>query len=413
MKWTPILIDWDTSDRTQMDYTQDSTKPVSISTNSEAVSTSEANSDISAEIVSGDELIMFGKLISSAHKECMEIGTDLKLVPEYSNLAHYLAYEYKVSTPGNHCYCNRCIGFLEMAHFNVIKTRNILYRKLVVLAKNNSTYRERYSALYYRLTGFSVKFSDMSLDLPIIDNSCYDYQRPSPLVLGICHFRRRYEQLEACHVKIVQTKNAIRQQVDSMIVMNEDLLDKCDLLFAIMQEKLSANSKIFEKHYEFDPEDCCPCRHNCSDCSEMMESQLEKAYDERFKFFSECETMMEEYTELEAKYEALVHRVTNSSRFEVSSRSFSVRQQYECYEHLRSQQDRHIVEQYRVVEPSLVHSDPPRDRCGSCSYCELELKLINAAKVNRIFRKIFKFEQQYSDLFEEYANFRNRVMGDW
>ncbi|TGO64631.1 hypothetical protein BCON_0006g00330 [Botryotinia convoluta] len=398
-----------------MDYTQDTTKLVNTSANIEGVSTGEADPGMSAEIESVERLVMFGKSISLAHKECMEIETDLKLVPEYSNFEHYLAYKYKVSTAGNHCYCNRCIGFLEMAHFNVIKTRNILYSKLVTLAKNNLRYRERYSTLYHQSTGFSVKFSDMPFDLLIMDNSCYDYQRPSPLVLGICHFRRRYERLEACHVKIVQTKNTLRQQIDHMTVMNEDLLDKCDQLFAIMQEKLSANSETFDEHYQYDPEDSCPCRHKCSDCKEMMEGQIEELYRERSKFNTECETMMEEYTELEDKYKALVRRVTNSSRFQVSSGPYDdAHEQYDDYVYLRSESDEYIVEEHGDVLPHQdENSDTPRDRCGACSYCAFELKLINAAKVNRIFRELFDFDQQYSDLFEKYTDFRNRVMGNW
>lgn len=415
MKWTPILIDWDTSDRTQMEYTQDTIQSVKASANTEGVSTGEAGPDTSAEINSVERLVMFGKLIASAHKECVEIETDLKLVPEYSNLQHYLAYKYNVSTPGTHCYCNRCIEFLEMAHFNVIKTRNILYSKLVALAKNNLKYRERYSTLYHKMTGFSVKFSDMPFDLPIIDNSCYDYQRPDPLVLGTCHFRRRYERLEACHVKIVQAKNILRQQIDKMTVVNEDLLDKCDQLFAIMQEKLSANSEAFDKQYEYDPEDSCPCHHNCSDCKEMIEGQIEALDRERSKYNTECRTTMKEYTELDEKYKALILRATNSSRFEISRGSNDdVYEQYDDYVHLRVEPDEYLAEEYGIFLPRQdENSNTPRDRCGSCSYCALELRLINSAKVISIFRVLFDFDKEYSDLLEEYSNFRNRVIGDW
>ncbi|TGO26639.1 hypothetical protein BPAE_0055g00100 [Botrytis paeoniae] len=410
MKWIRILIDWDTSDRTQMDYTQDTIKPINKSANTEDVSTGEADPGMGSEIESIERLVMFGKLISSAHKECMEIETDLKLVPEYSNFEHYLAYKYKVSTPGTHCYCNRCIGFLEMAHFNVIETRDILYSKLVTLAKNNLKYCERYSTLYHQLTGSSVKFSDMPFNSPIIDNSCYNYRSPNPLVLGICHFRRRYERLEACHVKIVETKNTLRQQIDAMTVMNEDLLDKCDQLFAIMQEKISAQSETFDEHYEYDPEDSCPCHHNCSDCKEMMEGQIEELYRERTKFNTECETTMEKYEKLEEKYKGLVRDVTNSSRFQVPRVPYDAQEQYESYEYLRSQTDESIVEQFGDAESyQNENSDTPRDRCGSCSYCALELKLINAAKFNRIFREMFDFDQQYNYLFEEYSDFRDIV----
>ncbi|KAF7899021.1 uncharacterized protein EAF01_008234 [Botrytis porri] len=413
MKWTPILIDWDTSDRTQMDYTQDTTMPVNTLANTEGMTTGEADPSMGAETESLERLVTFDKVISKAHRECMEIETDLKLVPEYSNFQHYLAYTYKASIPGTHCYCNRCLGFLEMAHCNVIKTRNILYSKLVTLAKNNLQYRERYSTIYHQLTGFSVKFSDMPFDLPIIDNSCYDYQLPSPLVLGICHFRRRYEKLEACHVKIVQTKNTLRQQIDTMRVMNKDLLEKCDKLFAMMQKKLSANSETFDENYEYDPEDSCPCRHNCSDCKEMMEGRSKALYRERYEFNTECETTMEEYTELEDKYKGLVARVTNSSRFRVFSGPHDAQEQYEDYVFLRSETNESIIEQYGDSQSYQdADSDSPRDRCGSCSHCALELKLIDTAKVNRIFRELFKFKQQYRDLFEEYSNFRNRVIGD-
>ncbi|KAF7933404.1 hypothetical protein EAE99_003289 [Botrytis elliptica] len=413
MKWTPILIDWDTSDRSQMGYTQDTIQPVNTSANAEDVSNGESDPGMSAEIDSVERLVMFGKLISLAHKECMEIETDLKLVPEYTNLEHYLAYKYKVSTPGTHCYCNRCIGFLEMAHFNVIKTRNILYNKLVTLAKNNLRYRERYSILYHQMTGFSVKFSDMPFDLPIIDNSCYDYQRTSPLVMGVCHFRRRYEQLETCHVKIVQTKNTLRQQIDAMTVMNEDLLDKCDQLFAIMQEKISANPEAFDKQYQYDPEDSCPCRHNCSDCKEMIEGQIELLYRERSKYNTECETTMEEYKELDDRYKALILRATNSSRYKISrGPNDNIYEQYDDYVHLRVEPDEVLVEEYEHLLPHQdENSNTPRDRCGSCSYCALELKLINFAKVNRIFPILFDFKQEYSDLFEEYLDFNNRIIG--
>ncbi|TGO40263.1 hypothetical protein BHYA_0039g00020 [Botrytis hyacinthi] len=415
MKWTPILIDWDTSDRTQIGYTQDTIKPLNTSANTEDISTGGADPSTGVEKGSLERLVMFSKLISSAHKECVEIETDLELVPVYTNFEKYLAYKYKVSTPGTHCYCNRCIAFLEMAHFNVIKTRNILYSKLVTLAKNNLKYRERYSTLYHQLTGFSVKFSDMPFDLPIIDNSCYDYQRPSPLVMGICHFRRRYENLEACHVKIVQAKNALRQQIDVMTVMNEDLLDKCDQLFAIMQEKISANSEAFDKQYVYDPEDSCPCRHNCSDCKEMIEGQIGVLYRERSKHNAECETTMEEYKELDEKYKALILRATNSSRFEIPrGTNDDVYEQYDDYVHLRVGADEDLVEEYEDLLPHQDESsNTPRDRCGSCSYCALELKLINSAKIIPIFRALFDFDQEYSDLLEEYSNFQNRVIGHW
>ncbi|KAF5876012.1 uncharacterized protein Bfra_002409 [Botrytis fragariae] len=410
MNWTPILIDWDTSDRTQMDYTQDTIKPINTSAITEGVPTGEADPSSGTDIETIEGLVMFGKLISSAHKECMEIETDLRLVPQYSNFEHYLAYKYKFSTSGNHCYCNRCIGSLEMAHFNVIKTRNILYSKLVTLAKNNLKYRERYSTLYHQLTGFSVKFSDMPFDLPIMDNSCYDYQRPTPLVLGICHFRRRYERLEACHVKIVQTKDTLCQQIDAMTIMNEDLLDKCDQLFAIMQEKISANSEAFDEHYEYDPEDSCPCHHNCSDCKEMMEGQIEDLYRKRTKFHTECDTTMEKYETLKRKYKALVRGVTNSSRFQVPRDPYDVQEQHKSYVYLRSQTDESVVELFGDAESyQNENSDTPRDRCGSCSYCALELKLISAAKFNRIFLEMFNFDKQYNDLFEKYSNFRDIV----
>ncbi|KAF7960051.1 hypothetical protein EAE96_001651 [Botrytis aclada] len=401
MKWTPLLIDWETSDRTQMDYAQDIIGPVNI----EAVSTGEADPSMDAEIESPERLMMFGKLISSAHKECMEIETDLKIVPEYTNFERYLSYEYKASTPGTHCYCNRCIGFLEMAHFNVIKTRNILYSKLVTLAKNNIRFRERYSTLYYKLTGFSVKFSNMTLDLPIIDNSCYDYQRRSPLVLGICNFRRRYEQLEACHVEIVQAKNTLRKQINAMTIMNEDLLDKCDQLFAIMQEKLSANSETFDKHYQYDPKDSCPCHHNCSDCREMIQGQIETLYRER----SELETWKEEYTELEDKYLDLVLQTSSPERFHISTGrpNDDPREDYAEYLYLRSE-----AEEYEGAQPYQI-KNLPRGRCGSCSYCALELKLIHDAEVYHDFRKTFDFRREYSDLLEEYSNFRNRLIRDW
>ncbi|KAF7942646.1 uncharacterized protein EAE97_006100 [Botrytis byssoidea] len=415
MKWTPILIDWETSDRSQLDYTQDTFQSVTASANTEGVFAGEAGPGTSAEIDSVERLVIFGKLISSAHKECVEIETDLKLVPEYSNFEHYLAYKYKASTSGNHCYCPRCLGYLEMAHFNVVKTRNILYRKLVTLAKNNLKYRERYSTLYHQLTGFSVKFSDMTFDLPIIDNSCYDYQRPSPLVMGICHFRRCYENLEACHVKIVEAKDTLRQQINTMTVMNEDLLDKCDRLFAIMQEKLSANSEAFDKQYKYDPEESCPCHHNCSDCKEMIEGQIEVLSRERSEYNIECRNTMKEYTELDEKYKALILRATNSSRFEISrGTNDDVYEQYDDYVHLRVEPDEYLAEEYGDFLPhSDENSNTPRDRCGSCSYCALELKLINSAKVIPIFRALFDFDQEYSDLLEEYSNFRNRLIGDW
>ncbi|KAF7885052.1 hypothetical protein EAF00_010870 [Botryotinia globosa] len=414
MKWTPILIDWETSDRSQLDYAQDTFQPVTASANTEGVFAGEAGPGTSAEIDLVERLVMFGKLISSAHKECMEIETDLKLVPEYSNFEHYLAYKYKASTSGNHCYCNRCIGFLEMAHFNVIKTRNVLYSKLVTLAKNNLKYRERYSTLYHQLTGFSVKFSDMPFDLPIIDNSCYDYQRPSPLVMGICHFRPRYENLEACHVKIVEAKNTLRKQINTMTVMNEDLLNKCDQLFAIMQEKISANSEAFEKQYKYDPEDSCPCHHNCSDCKEMIEGQIEGLNRERSEYNTECRNTIREYDDLDERFKALICRVANSPRLRISLGTNDIYNQYDYYLHLKVEPDEYLAEEYRDLFPQPdENSNTPRDRCGSCSYCALELKLINSAKVITIFRTLFNFDQEYSELLEVYSNFRNRLIGDW
>lgn len=379
MKWTPVLINWDIGVRPNENYSQEVTE------------SEDASLDTIDRMESESRLVEMRKVVCHP-KYSIPIGPRTNLPPiSESNLQYCMKYEYKAPAADKYCYCDYCLAGLEINHINIIKTRNILYVKLIALAKINLKYRERYSELYFSMTGYSVKFSDMPL--PTIDDSCYSYQRPAEIALGICHFRRRYERLEACHIKTIQTKNLLRQEIDAMVVKNQDLQNKCDALYKTIVRKVRDVLPVFDESYVYDPKSTCCCTRECSHCRIMLSKFLDKVMEIQNDILSKIHTLHRKCYDFIPKYEELLYRVTGSL-------GLGIRNPIDIYE---EHPDRF------VVDPE--DCDLYRRRGEYCGYCHLESTFMAQVKYNNYYNKrLDTVEEYYDKLLRGYETLQKLVI---
>lgn len=250
MKWATASINWDISVRAHLDLSSpNASEPVEESANNQDMSAGETTPQGGDESNIDDPLEQFRDILDVFSEKSMaepfrEYLRDIPRIPGM-DMQYYMDYKYKPSADPQACCCDRCFSYLEHTHIQVIKFRDAFATKLKSIAEVNLQYRKSYAALYHHITGSTVRFSAH----PGIDFQgprCWDYQkRPESLLpFGTCHFRRRYKELEACHIRTCENKDALNKEMDFMIIDIEDILDKYDTLLAIVGKKRFSREEL-------------------------------------------------------------------------------------------------------------------------------------------------------------------------